>query len=210
MIVVWGTCVTNRVISTGQFYCPHCRSRCSYKLRQPKKWGTIFWIPLIPLEEFERYVECDSCNATYREVVLQDPARAQRELDAQRERDDDLSRMLCQLMSLMANERDGVSARLSDLIVSAVRRILNIEMTPADIHAAIAAAPSERETVLSNVERQAAALTDRGKDLVLRAAILAAPKPLTETRRALAAEVGRRLGVMPARVDGLLAELSAS
>jgi len=38
-------------------------------------------------------------------------------------------------------------------------------------------------------------LTDRGKELVLRAAVVAAPKPLTETTRALAVEISRRLGM---------------
>jgi hypothetical protein len=100
--------------------------------------------------------------------------------------------------------------RLSDLIAASVRDILKVEMTPAAIQAAIMAGLTDRATVLSNVERQAPALSERGKDLVLRAALLAAPKPLTESGRALAAEIGRRLGMMPAHVNGLLAELSAS
>jgi hypothetical protein len=211
MLVVWGTQVSNKVIATGQFYCPACRQHRSYTLRRPKKWGSIYWIPIIPLEDFEPYVECDSCQRTFPEHVLQqDPASAQREHDAQRERDDNLSRMLCQVMSLMAEESNGVSARLSDLIAGAVRRILMFEMTPEAIRAAIAAGPNDPETVLSNVERQAAALTDIGKERVLRAAVSAAPKPLNASRRTLAAEVGRRLGMAPARMNGVLAELSAN
>ena len=204
-MIIWGTYVTKKVISTGQFYCPGCNNHRSYKLRRPKKWGHLYWIPIIPMDEFERYVECEACNGAYLEVVLQhDPIRAQRELEQ------NLSGMLCQLMSLMAGEKNGVSVRLSDLIAASVRDVLKVEMTPASIQAAIMASPTERATVLSNVERQAPALSERGKDQVLRAALLAAPEPLTESGRALTAEIGRRLGMMPAHVNGVLAELSAS
>jgi len=202
-MIIWGTYVTKKVISTGQFYCPGCSNHRNYKLRRPKKWGHLYWIPIIPMEELERYVECDACNGAYREIVLQhDPIRAQREFEQ------NMSGMLCQVMSLMANERSGVSLRLSDLIAASARDILKVEMTPAAIQSAIGAGPTEPETVLSNVERQAATLSDRGKDLILRAALLAAPKPLTASGHALAAEIGRRLGMMPAHLNGVLAEFS--
>jgi hypothetical protein len=206
MIIVWGSNVTNKVVSTGQFYCLACRQQRGYKLRQPKEWATVFWIPIFPLKEFERYVECDACNATFGELVLHDPDRAQRELDDEHERDANLARMICQVMALMAGERDGVSARLAGEIANAVRHILKREMPPEAIHAALTAGPIDPEAVLGNVERQAAALTDRGKELVVRAAAVAARKPLSDGSRALAAEVGRRLGVAPARVAGVLAD----
>jgi hypothetical protein len=210
MIIVWGSRIINGVVSTGQFYCPGCRQERAYRLCQPKEWATVFWIPIFRLKEFDRYVECDGCNATYGEHILrQDPATAQRELDAERERYVNLAGMLCQLMTLMADERNAVSARLTDQIAGAVRHVLKLEMPPEAIHAAIATGPSEPEAVLRNVERQAVALTDRGKELALRAAVVAARKPLAESRRALAAEVGRRLGVAPAQVNDVIAEFSA-
>ena len=210
MIIVWGSYVTNKVLSTGQFYCPRCRLDGGYKLRQPREWATIFWIPLFPLKNFDRYVECDACNATYGEHILrQDRATAQRELDAERERYANLAGMICQLMTLMADERNAVSDRLTDQIAGAVRHVLKIEMPPEAIHAAIAAGPGDPAEVFRNVERHAASLTDRGKGLVLRAAVVAAKKPLTESTGALVAEVARRLGVAPARVHDLLAEFSA-
>ena len=204
-MIIWGTYVTKKVISTGQFYCPGCSNHRNYKLRRPKKWGHLYWIPIIPMDELERYVECDACKGTYREVVLQhDPIRAQREFEQ------NVSGMLCQVMSLMANERTGMSMRLSDLIAGSVRDILKVEMTPASIRSAVGPGPAQPETVLTNVERQASTLSERGKDLVLRAAVLAAPKPLTSSGHALAAEIGRRLGMMPAHVNGVLAEFRAN
>ena len=204
-MIIWGTYVTKKVVSTGQFYCPRCANHRSYKLRRPKKWGHLYWIPIIPMEEFDRYVECDGCKGAYQEIVLRhDPARAQRDFE------DKVSQMLCQIMTLMAGERDSVSLRLSDQIAASVRDILKIEMSPAAIHAAMSNGANDLQTVLSNVEQQAPTLSARGKDMVLRAALAAAPLPLTEPRRAFAMEIGKRLGMMPAHVSGVLAEFAAN
>jgi hypothetical protein len=204
-MIIWGTYVTKKIVSTGQFYCPRCANHRSYKLRRPKKWGHLYWIPIIPMQEFDRYVECDACKGAYQEIVLQhDPTRAQRDME------DNLSRMICQIMSMMAGERGSVSPRLSNQIAGSIRDILKIEMTPTAIHAAVSNGANDLQTVLGNVEQQAPSLSARGKDLVLRAALAVAPPPLSEPRRAFAMEIGKRLGMMPAHVTGVLAEFATN
>jgi hypothetical protein len=209
-MIVWGRSISNRVVATGQFYCPGCGQERTYALRQDQKWGTIYWIALIPLEKSEPYVECATCHKTYPQTALRhDRASAQEHFDAQRTLEGDLSRMLCEVMALTAGEKHSVSAQLCGLIANAIRRLVKIEMLQDDILAAIAAGPDEPEAVLRNVERLAASLSDRGKELVLRAAVVATPKPLTESSGARAIEIGRRLGMAPEAVYATLAEFSA-
>jgi hypothetical protein len=117
--------------------------------------------------------------------------------------------MLCEVMVLIAGEKHSVSPHLCGLIANAVRRLIQIEMPQDDVLAAIAAGPDESEAVLRNVEQQAASLTDRGREIVLRAAVVAAPKPLTQRSGALAIEIGRRLGMQSDAVEATLAEFSA-
>jgi hypothetical protein len=209
-MIVWGRSTSNKVVATGQFYCPGCRQQRAYALRQVKEWGTIYWIPIVPLQEFEPYVECASCHKTYPETALRlDPEGAQQQFNAQRALEGDLSQMLCEVMALTAGEKHSVSPHLCVLIAKAIRRLITIEVTQDDILAAIAAGPDEPEAVLRNVEQQAASLTDRGRDIVLRAAVVAARKPLSQSSGALAIEIGRRLGMKPEAVDATLAEFSA-
>jgi hypothetical protein len=209
-MIVWGRSISDKVVATGQFRCPSCRQHCAYVLRQPRKWGTIYWIPIVPLEKSDPYVECALCHKAYQEAALrQDATDAQRQFDVQRAREADLSRMLCEVMVLMAGEKHSVSPRLCGLIANAVGRLIQIEMPQDDVLAAIAAGPDESEAVLRNVEQQAASLTDRGREIVLRAAIVAAPKPLTKRSGALAIEIGRRLGMQSEAVYATLAEFSA-
>jgi zinc-ribbon family len=209
-MIVWGRSISNKVVDIGQFFCPRCGQKCGYTLRQDQKWGTIWWIPVVPLEKSEPYVECASCHGTYPEAALRhDRASAQQQFDAQRALERDLSQMLCEVMALMAGEKHSVSPHLCNLIANAIRRLIKIEMPLDDILAAIAAGPEEPDAVLRNVQQQAASLTDRGKDIVLRAAVVAAPKPLIESSGALAIEIGRRLGMTPEAIYATLAEYSA-
>jgi hypothetical protein len=208
-MIVWGTSVSEKVIATGRFYCPRCQRERDYELRQHQEWGTIWWVPVVPLEKSERYAQCASCGSTYPEAALRhDRETAQQQFDAQRAQERDLSQMLCEVMAMMAGEKHSVSPQLCGLIANAIRRLLRIEVLEYEILAAIAAAPDEPEAVLRNVERQAASLTDRGRDIVLRAAVVAAPKPLTESSGALAVEIGRRLGMKPEAAYATLAEFS--
>ncbi len=208
-MIVWGSRVTHKVIATGQFYCPGCTQHCSYRLIRPKKWGCVYWMPIVPLQDFEPFVVCGSCNQAYPETALQqDAASAQRQFQAQREAEGNLARMLCEVMALMAGEKTNPSPRLFDLIANAGRRLLKINMAPADIYAAITSGPDDPEAVLRDVEQQAGSLTDRGKELVLRAAIVAAPKPLTQSKLALAVEIGRRLGMTAEQVNGTIADFA--
>jgi hypothetical protein len=209
-MIVWGRSISNKIVATGQFFCPGCGQERTYALRQHQKWGTIYWIPIVRLEKSEPYVECASCHRTYPEAALQhNAASAQQHFNAQRARENDLAQMLCEVMALMAGEKHSVSPQLCDLIANAIRRLIRIEMAQDDILAAIATGPEEPEAVLRNVERQVASLTDRGRDIILRAAVVAAPKPLTESSGALAIEIGRRLGLKPQAVYATVAEFSA-
>jgi hypothetical protein len=208
-MIVWGTSISNKVLDIGLFHCPSCRQRCGYALRQHQEWATIYWVPIMSLEKSEPYVECAECQRTFPKAVLQqDRESAQQQFDSQRAQERDLSQMLCEVMAMMAGEKQSISPQLCDLIANAIRRLLRIEIPLDNILAAIAAAPDEPEAVLRNVEQQAASLTDRGRGIVLRAAVVAAPKPLTESNGALAVEIGRRLGMKPEAAYATLAEFS--
>jgi hypothetical protein len=201
-MIIWGTYVTKKVLESGTFYCPGCKHHRGYNLRRPKKWGHLYWIPIIPMEELDRYVECTSCNKAWTEAALQyDPIREEGE------RNEKLSAMVAQVMALMAGEGDQ-NMRLVNVIGATIRDLLAVEMKPEAIFSAFAAT---RAAVLANAAQQAPYLTDRGKELVLRAAILVAPmQPLSDQERSLAAEIGKQFGMMPAHVNGVLAEVSAT
>jgi hypothetical protein len=77
MIIIWGWRAIKAVIGTGVFFCPACRTDRGYQHIHPRRWFTVFFIPLVPLKELEPYVECDACHGAFVEQALLAPTAAQ-------------------------------------------------------------------------------------------------------------------------------------
>lgn len=69
-MLIFGTKVTKPVVASGEFLCPECNSVQSYQVVAPKKWGHLYFIPVLPLRDFGRHVECKRCGTAYHEEIL--------------------------------------------------------------------------------------------------------------------------------------------
>src|SRR5262245_25179477 len=99
-MIIFGSYVREKVIKTGDFYCPNCQDYRIYKLVEPRKWGHLYWLPLIPMEEFDIYAKCNSCTRQYRPAVLEyDPIRARQEATT------GVIALVSQVMTMIADAR---------------------------------------------------------------------------------------------------------
>lgn len=64
-MIVYGTRGLKSRVSTGQFYCPQCAETRSYTWYKVRKWFTLYFIPLIPLDVAGEYLECPTCSGTF-------------------------------------------------------------------------------------------------------------------------------------------------
>ena len=79
MFIIWGWRAVKAVIGTGQFFCPQCQGDTTYRHIAPRMWFTIFFLPIIPLKQLDRFVECTRCSGAFIEAVLAAPTTAQLE-----------------------------------------------------------------------------------------------------------------------------------
>ena len=73
MIIIFGNKVRYKTLSTGQFYCPQCKTRRDYELRQARNWFSIYFIPIVPLNQLGEFVTCLTCGANFQQEVLSMP-----------------------------------------------------------------------------------------------------------------------------------------
>ncbi len=73
MLLVVGVRSLAAVVATGLFHCPSCGGDRRYRLRRPRMWVHVFWIPLVPLRVGEDHVECDTCGGGFHRSVLEVP-----------------------------------------------------------------------------------------------------------------------------------------
>ena len=54
-----------------EFFCPQCGPGSTFKWRRIRRFFTLYFIPLIPLDKLGEYIECQGCNGTYDIQVLE-------------------------------------------------------------------------------------------------------------------------------------------
>lgn len=77
MLIIWGLRVFFRTIGEGVFHCQRCGGDRQYRLRAGRRFITVFFIPLIPLNKVGEHVQCATCGTRYHTDVLTMPTAAQ-------------------------------------------------------------------------------------------------------------------------------------
>src|SRR5215470_19514294 len=80
-LIVWGLRVFyfGRV-TQGVFHCPECGGDRHYSHKIGRRWFTLFFVPVIPLNVVADVVQCGACNTRYTMNVLNVPTSRQLEL----------------------------------------------------------------------------------------------------------------------------------
>ena len=203
-MIIFGTTSTKKTLSEGEFHCPQCQTKTAYRERRAKQWGHLYWIPIIPMEEYPPFIECRECKGAFVPEILQyDPTADQRFLED--------FEQACLLTAAKMACLDGTPGQgVRQMIVELMKSTKSGE-TPlgaAAVDAAIADMESRDVTMAELVKPVADGLNDRGRELVmmnLAEVALARGKPGPEATVQLKA-CGEALGLSPAHVRGIIAE----
>lgn len=76
MIIIWGLRVVWSTIATGVFHCRKCGGDRNYRQRSGRRFFTLFFIPIIPLNKVGDHVRCETCKTRYVTEVLKAPTVA--------------------------------------------------------------------------------------------------------------------------------------
>ncbi|MQY02727.1 zinc ribbon domain-containing protein [Actinomadura macrotermitis] len=77
MLLVIGISVFFRTASTGTFHCPQCGGDRGFRRRTARRWVTLFFVPVIPLDRRGETAECRSCRTRFGTSVLRVPTARQ-------------------------------------------------------------------------------------------------------------------------------------
>ncbi len=77
MLIIWGLRVVYHTIAQGVFYCRRCGGDRSYRKRAGRRYITLFFIPVVPLNKTGVHVQCATCKIRYVTEVLKLPTAAQ-------------------------------------------------------------------------------------------------------------------------------------
>ena len=94
MFVLFGEQSRNLEVGSGDFDCPVCRNRQRYHHRRIKQYFSLFFIPLLPLEDSANYLICSGCQACFDPQILKQPQEYRQACNHQA-----LRRALCYLLA---------------------------------------------------------------------------------------------------------------
>ena len=203
MFIIFGTRGVTSTPDRGSFHCPQCGLQCSYALKSVRRFFTLYFIPLIPLDKLSEYVECDSCKGTFNSGVLSFDPAAEREAflaEFQVAVRDVLVQMMLADGEVSSDEVEAIRMICAD--------IGGLQLTPEAIYAIVEEAKTRTESVIDTVRRHTPMLNANGKETVIRAATLVALADgnFDKSEQHFLAEVGQALEMSDAHVRGVVSE----
>ena len=123
-MIIWGTRGRQIELSSGQFHCPKCDMTRLYKRKRVAQYFTLFFIPLFQIKNLGEFVECQSCQQSYKPEVLsyKAPSPAERLLVMVRKELETGTPIHMVQQKLIANGMDQESAKkLTDIATSGVQ-----------------------------------------------------------------------------------------
>ena len=196
MLLIFGLRVFYRTIAQGAFYCDRCGGDRPCRQRAGRRWLTLIFLPVIPLNSVGDHVQCRTCRTCYESGVLAVPTAAQ---------------MLAALpagmraaasVMLRAGEPPSVAARQRAIaaVVTAGMPGYNQTILNGDLNL-----PSV--TITSALKEVGEQLTIQAREWYLADVIriVMSDGPLTEGERQAAVAIGLDLGMTLAQSIGVIA-----
>ena len=196
MLVIFGTRGRSHTVGTGQFYCPREGGDRNYEHKEARRWFTLFFIPLIPLDRLGDYVECTSCKSTYYTAVLEAPTGASIQ---------DVMTQAIRYVAVALTLADGhVDPAERRVATEVVRQFASVEYGEADLTADLDSL--NPAGLVDHLEELGGILNQHGKEAVLEAAmrLAAADGSVDPAEIATIKRIGRAMTMTDAHVRGVI------
>jgi hypothetical protein len=196
VLIIFGLRVFFRTLAQGVFHCRRCGGDREYRHRAGRRWFTLFFLPVIPLNAVGEHVQCTTCKTRYVTDVLSQPTTAQMQAA--------LPAGMRAAVSAMLRSGDPANPASRQRAIEAVRaagvRSYDEAMLSADLMQPFEAIRPALNQVGSQLAVQA-----REWYLAEVIRIAMADGPLSETERHASLAIGADLGMTQAQVVGVVA-----
>lgn len=195
MLIIWGLRIVYRTIARGLFFCRKCGGDRDYRLRAGRRFFTMFFIPVIPLNKTGEHVQCLTCKTRYVPDVLRLPtaARMQAALPA------GVRALIC--VMLQAGDPECAAARRRAIEMAAGAGATGYD--DAALDADLAQPPAAARPAIATLGGQ---LKPEAREWYLAGLIriALADGPLTGAERAAAEAIAADLGMTRAQAVGVI------
>ena len=200
-MIIFGTRGVTTTPDKGEFHCPTCNSIQPYGLKRVRRFFTLYFIPLIPLDNLGEYVECDACKDTYKKNVLDTNASASSE-EFEAEYHSAIKKVMVHVL-LADGVIDDSEVETS---IDIYHKITGTEISAASFRNEIDVIQASKEDLSGCLRNLQGVLNDEGKELVIKAALYVAfaDGEFQQEEQDLLAKIGSDLGMTKAHIQGVI------
>lgn len=200
-MIIWGTRGITSTNQTAQFHCPQCDAPRNGSVKQVRRFFTIYFIPLIPLDVAGKYVECSACRGTFDEAVLSYNPNEER---------DEINTHLLRVMVMAALADEVVDNAERAEIHRQYTRVSGASLPQETLNSEIAMASASGADLNAYVGSIANGLTDQGKALIVELCFftMSAAGDLQSGHKRQLAQLSNTLDIHPDQYKQLIAHLS--
>ena len=204
-MIIFGTRGVTTTHEQGVFYCPACGPGSNFRWRRVRRFFTLYFIPIIPLDKVGEFIECGQCKGTYNTSVLEyNPASDALKLEGQFHETLRLV-MILSLPEPLRGQRQALS-RLMERHESIGHQGVDIGRWERDAEELSAA----KANVSDRLKALAGAINDHGRETLIEAAYVAADAFSRTAEEAHLGDLAGALGMTPSHFHGLMKNLEAS
>jgi zinc-ribbon family len=203
LLLIFGLRVFYRAVGQGVFHCQRCGGDREYRHRAGRRWFTLFFIPVIPLNRVGDHVQCSICGTRYRMDVLSLPTTAQMQ--------EALPAGMRAAATAMLRAGGGSSASARRRAIDAIKGagVADYDDAALDADLSAAAMPGQYQpgqNLAEPLNRLAIQLAIPAREWFLAEVVRIglADGMLSDDERHTAREVAAQLGMTPAQARGVI------
>jgi len=167
-MIIYGTRGLTLTGASGDFLCPSCGGEQPYKRKKVRRFFTLYFIPLIPLDLLGEYIECANCKNTYNDNVLELAASAEAEREAF---ESEYERAIRKSMAIMVLADGVIDESEVDAMTDIFNSITGKEASREEMLSEIEATKKEGLSIERYLESINGLVNSDGKELVVKALI---------------------------------------
>ena len=201
MLIIFGFRINFRTIGTIEFFCPRCGGDRQGNQRTARRWFTVFWIPIIPLNQVGEVLECTTCHTRFEPAVAEQPTTASLQVI--------LGNAVRVVTAMIVRTGDHASTAMR---AAAVEDVLAVDSAYNDATLASDLAAVDPAQAEQYVAPLAEGIQIAGKERLLSdlVRVALAGGTVTADQRRVIDLAGRGLGLTAAHITGIVSSVAAA
>lgn len=206
LLIIFGTRGVTSALASGLFNCPSCDTKRPYVHQRVRRFFTLYFIPLIPLDVVGEYIECQHCKGTYQPLILDlDPVKSERSMQAE------FHTAVKRVMILMMLADGRIDEEEVETIRSIYGKLAKGDLSREDVDREVLASKADGRDLRAYLAGMVGSLNDDGKEIVVKAAyfVAAADGHVSDEESNLLAELAGALEMSPSHFKSIVDKLAA-